>query len=109
ERKVGNAKANQDGQQARPKPVRRKKAKPKSPAVAPCSPRQILLAIRREMYGTPRRGQWRYEERLRQARVERRERTSAKASRDWPRRKPHEPPKPPQLRVLDDEKKAVLA
>ncbi len=80
-----------------------------SAAALPCSPRQILLAIRKEMNGPAQRGEACYEQRLRQARVERRARTSAKASKNWPRRKPHKPPKPPQLRELDGEQKAVLA
>jgi hypothetical protein len=85
-------------------------AKTKPVAPAPCSPRQILLAIRNEIKApVPRRGQPRYEERIRKARVERRQRTSAKASRDWPRRKPHKPPKPPQLRVIDAKKKRLVA
>jgi len=32
---------------------------------------------------------------------ERPHRVSAKVRQDWPRRKPHQPPKPPKLRVLD--------
>ena len=33
---------------------------------------------------------------------------SPKARRVWPRRKPHEPPKPPILLTLTDEQKALL-
>lgn len=74
-----------------------------------CSPRKVLLAIRQEMYGMLRRGHAKYYERLQQAKRERRERTSAKASRPWPRRKPHKAPKPPRLLKLTAEKKAVIA
>jgi hypothetical protein len=73
------------------------------------SPRQILIAIRRDMEGTRRRGQPHYEERLHQARGEQRERTSAKASREWPRRKPHKAPKPPKLLTLSNAQKSLLA
>jgi hypothetical protein len=73
-----------------------------------CSPRKILIAIREEMASAPRRRRPKYEERLHQARAERRRRTSAKASREWPRRKPHKPPKPPKLRKLSAAKKSIL-
>ena len=74
-----------------------------------CSPRKVLLAIRQEMYGRLRRGHAKYHERLQQAQRERRERTSAKASRPWPRRTPHQPPKPPQLLRLTAEQKALIS
>jgi hypothetical protein len=77
-------------------------------AAAVCSPRKVLLAIRQELYGLIRRGRPGYYEQLRRAARERRTRTSAKAIRDWPRRKPHEPPKPPRLLTLTDEQKAVI-
>jgi hypothetical protein len=73
------------------------------------SPREILLAIRKEMSGPRQRGEQSYEERLHQARGEERPgRTSAKASRNWPRRKPHKPPKPPKILTLTDAQKALL-
>ena len=50
-----------------------------------CSPRKILIAIREEINSAPRRRRPKYEERLHQAQGERRQRTSAKASRVWPR------------------------
>lgn len=75
---------------------------------AVCSPRKVLLAIRAEMYGRLRRGHPKYYERLQQAVRERRERTSAKAIRPWPRRKPHKPPKPPKLLTLTDAQKALI-
>ena len=73
-----------------------------------CSPRKILIAIREEIDSAPRRRRPKYEERLRQAQGERRQRTSAKASREWPRRKPHKPPKPPKLRKLTVAQKSEL-
>lgn len=76
---------------------------------AVCSPRKVLLAIRQEMYGLLRRGSAKYYERLRQAVRERRKRTSAKAIREWPRRKPHKAPKPPQLLKLTTQQKALIA
>jgi len=73
------------------------------------SPRLIIIAVRREMSGRHQRCDPSYEERLRQARGEERPgRTSAKASRDWPRRKPHKPPKPPKLLTLTDTQKSFL-
>jgi hypothetical protein len=74
-----------------------------------CSPRRVLLAIRQELSGRLRRGHARYYERLRQAVRERRHRTTAKAVRPWPRRKPHKAPKPPRLLTLTDEQKARIA
>jgi hypothetical protein len=74
-----------------------------------CSPRQVLLAIRHEMYGLLRRGHAKYYERLQQAKRERRVRTSAMATRPWPRRKPHKPPKPPKLLTLTDRQKALIS
>lgn len=72
------------------------------------SPRQILLAVRQAMLGKHRRGQPSYEACLRAARGEQRKRTSPKASREWPRRKPHKPPKPPQLLTLSVAQKCLL-
>lgn len=69
------------------------------------SPREVLLDIRAEVTLTlgrdlgPRQ-QRQYRQRLRQARCAARARTSAKACREWPRRKEHKPPKPPQVRVM---------
>jgi hypothetical protein len=74
------------------------------------SPRQILIAIRQEMSGQRRRGEPHYGERLYQARGEERPgRTSAKASREWPRPKKHKPPKPPKLLTMTEAQKAELA
>lgn len=74
-----------------------------------CSPRKVLLVIRQEMYGRLRRGHATYYERLQHAKRERRERTSAKAIRSWPRRKPHKAPKPPKLLTLTPTQKALIA
>jgi hypothetical protein len=85
------------------RPVARGKSEPV------CSPRKVLLAIRQEMYGLLRRGHAKYYERLQQSKRERRERTSAKAIRTWPRRKPHKAPKPPRLLMLTEEQKALIS
>ncbi len=73
-----------------------------------CSPRKILIAIRQEMDSAPRRRRPKYEDQLRQAQGECRQRTSAKASRAWPRRKPHKAPKAPKLRKLSVAQKSEL-
>jgi hypothetical protein len=75
----------------------------------PCSPRQVLLAIRDELYGRLQRGQARYYERLQKAKRERRQRTSAKAVRPWPRRKPHQAPKPPKILTLTVAQRARIS
>ena len=72
------------------------------------SPRKVLLAIRRELKGSEKRRVPSYHERLKGCGVARRHQTSPKARRVWPRRKPHEPPKPPILLTLTDEQKASL-
>jgi hypothetical protein len=74
-----------------------------------CSPRQVLLAIRDEMYGRLQRGHARYYQRLQNAKRERRERTSAKAIRPWPRRKPHKAPKPPKILKLTAARRARIS
>lgn len=74
-----------------------------------CSPRRVLLEIRRELKGPlgprPRTS---FAERLRDARRECRTRTSAKAIRPWPGRNDHTPPKPPRLLTLSDRHNALL-
>jgi hypothetical protein len=74
-----------------------------------CSPRKVVLAIRQEMYGRLRRGHAKYYQRLQEAKRDRRERTSPKSIRVWPRRKPHKAPKPPKLLKLTGEKKALIS
>jgi len=91
---------------ADPKPAQ---ASPRQLEPTLYSPRQILMAIRQEMSGVRRRGQPCYAARFCAARGEQRPgRASAKASRDWPRGKPHQPPKPPKLLALSDAQKALL-
>lgn len=72
------------------------------------SPRKVLIEIRRELTGTARRREGSYSKRLRGCRADRRRQSSPKASREWPRRKPHVPPGPPVLHTLTDEQKALL-
>jgi hypothetical protein len=75
------------------------------------SARELVLAVRREMRECcrgKRRGRRGYQERLSQARLKRRARSSPKACRVWPSRADHKPPKPPKLRELDDRRKALL-
>lgn len=72
------------------------------------SPRQVLLEIRREIRdASPVRRRPAFTQRLARATRERRPRTSPKAVREWPRRKPHQPPGPPQLHTLTNEQKAL--
>ncbi len=72
------------------------------------SPRKVLIAIRREMTGAATRRERSYRDRLRDCRADDRKQTSPKASREWPRRKPHEPPKPPILHTLNEEQNILL-
>ncbi|HJZ53567.1 MAG TPA: transposase [Gemmataceae bacterium] len=72
------------------------------------SPRQVLIEIRRELKGTESRRAPSYRDRLRGCRADDRKQTSPKASREWPRRKPHEPPKPPILHTPSTEQKVLL-
>ncbi len=69
-----------------------------------CSPRGILLEARRDISARrePRKP---FRERIASAQRERRERSSAKQKREWPRRKAHTPPHPPVLLRLTDEQK----
>jgi hypothetical protein len=72
------------------------------------SPRQVVIAIRREMQGTAQRRVQSYRDRLQGCRAEGRKQTSPKATREWPRRKPHKPPRPPVLHTLDTDQKNLL-
>ena len=90
-------------QGARALPQRRTRGTPRR-----CSPRQVLAEIRRELQaaaGPRRRAAFR--NRLASARREKRERTSAKEKRPWPRRVPHKAPKPPQLLTLPTDAKGL--
>jgi len=71
-----------------------------------CSPRKVLVEIRRELYRTAPRNDFRT--RLRRACRERRVRTTAKQKRVWPRRKEHKPPGPPQILTLTRAQKRLL-
>jgi hypothetical protein len=79
-----------------------------SPGEAVISPRKILIEIRREIDAAPRRKVRSYRQRLDGCRAEDRTQTSPKATREWPRRKPHKPPKPPILHTLNEEQKILL-
>lgn len=71
-----------------------------------CSPRGVLLEIRREFRcPQPRKD---FGERLRRAQRERRDRTTPKEKREWPRRKPHKPPKSPAILTLTNELKSAI-
>jgi hypothetical protein len=70
-----------------------------------CSPRQVLLEIRKEIREAhKKRGRRGYRERLgRAGREHRPHRQSPKMKRQWPSRKDHKPPKPPEIRTLSDD------
>ncbi len=81
---------------------------PKSTDEVPlsCSPRRVLLEIRRDIRDltfphdfTPR---------LTKAHRDRRPRKTAKQKREWPRRKTHTPPTPPNLLRLTEELKSKM-
>jgi hypothetical protein len=76
---------------------------------AKASPRQALREFRREFrYLTPCRRRESLGRRLSRAvREYRPDRTSPKATRVWPRRGPHKPPKPPKILTLDKLKKPL--
>lgn len=85
--------------------VRPPQATPVAPAI---SPRQVLVAIRGEMKGTAQRRSKSYHEGLKGCGASTRCQKSAKARREWPRRKPHKPPAPPILHTLDNDQKVLL-
>jgi Transposase DDE domain len=72
------------------------------------SPRKVLIEIRREIDAVPRPKLKTYSKRLNDCRADDRKQTTAKATREWPRRKPHKPPRPPVLHALTAEQKALL-
>jgi hypothetical protein len=72
------------------------------------SPRKVLIEIRQEIDAASRRRVKSYRQRLDGCRAEGRNQTSPKATRAWPRRKPHRPPRPPILHTLNKEQKALL-
>lgn len=83
------------------------------PTVMPGSPRRGLLQLRGGIAAALRSlGPRQFEEYRRMLAVVRsgvRPQGSAKVRQQWPRRKDHEPPKPPKLRVMSDALKAKLA
>ena len=81
-----------------------------SGVLVPCSPRKAILAVRPELKGVMKVDRrLSYQERLAQSARERRKRSSAKQKREWPRRTPHKPPKPPRLLTMDEKAKALLS
>jgi hypothetical protein len=78
--------------------------------VVPCSPRQAILAVRKELRAAmkPDRRES-YRDRLARGSRERRQRTSPKQKRVWPQRTPHKPPKPPRLLTMNEQQKALLS
>jgi hypothetical protein len=81
-----------------------------STVVTPCSVRQVLLAVRKELQAAMKRDRREcYRDRLTRSARERRQRTSAKQKRAWPQRTPHQPPKAPRLLTMNEKEKALLA
>ena len=72
------------------------------------SPRKVLGTIRQELTGEVKSRAGSYRRRLEGCRAEQREQKSPKASREWPRRKPHQPPAPPKLHTLTAEQNALI-
>lgn len=75
------------------------------------SGRGLVLEVRREIQDQlsgKRRGRRGYQRRLAEAVRRRRKRSSSKVKRVWPSRGKHKAPKPPKLRVLTPEQKALL-
>ncbi len=77
-------------------------------ATPACSARKVLVAIREELQAARPRRPKAFGARLAAARREQRPRRSAKEKRVWPRRAPHQPPKPPRLLTLGPEEKARI-
>lgn len=74
-----------------------------------CSPRRVLLEVRRELRGRLGMGcRGGFSDRLRQCCRETRERSSPKAARAWPRRKEHKPPGPPKILTLTAAQKHLI-
>jgi hypothetical protein len=75
------------------------------------SPRNLVLAVRQEIQEQlqgRKRGRRGFQKRLAEAVNKQRKRTSRKDKRRWPTRADHTPPKPPIIRVLNDDQKALL-
>ena len=75
-----------------------------------CSPRKVLLEIRRELSGRlGSRRQGTFLGRLKECFREMRQRSSPKATRSWPRRKDHKPPGPPKVLKLTLAQKRLIS
>src|SRR5258705_8053700 len=74
-----------------------------------CSARKVLTAFRAQLVACRREDRISLDRRLEECERERRERTTAKQKREWPRRKPHEAPKPPIVLTMTEEQKSLLA
>jgi hypothetical protein len=72
-----------------------------------CSPRGVLLEVRRDIKGPSKRSRP-FTARISQAQRDRRSRISPKQKRKWPRRKDHKPPHPPVLLKLTAEQKTRI-
>ena len=72
------------------------------------SPRKVLIEIRKELNDAATRRQGAYHQRLEGCDADGRCQKSPKASREWPRRKPHDPPSPPKIHTLTEQQKALL-
>jgi len=72
-----------------------------------CSPRGVLLEIRREMTGRVLSRQP-FSKRLARAVREQRLRTTPKQKREWPRRKDHKSPNPPIILTLTKDQKSFV-
>jgi hypothetical protein len=86
------------------------KAKAEEDPRVMCSPRKVLLEIRRELNGRlGSRRRSKFSDRLKQCSREKRQRTSPKATREWPRRKEHKPPGPPKILKLTAAQKQLIS
>jgi len=72
-----------------------------------CSPRGVLLEVRRDIMAV-RASKRPFSERIARAQRERRIRTRGKQKREWPRRKPHTAPHPPLLLRLTIKQKIKI-
>jgi len=70
-----------------------------------CSPRGVLLEVRRDIAGRSKPSRP-FTERISRAQRDHRMRTSPKQKREWPRRKAHKPPHPPILLRITEQQKA---
>jgi Transposase DDE domain len=75
----------------------------------PCSARKVLRAFRSCLAACRREDRTTLREQLEHSERERRERHTPKQKREWPRRKPHEAPKPPRMLTMTEEQKSLLA